>query len=48
MVLGVLGAIIGSVSAAVESPGDVVDLVGKSVEDKREVIRTLILRNDDR
>jgi hypothetical protein len=48
MVLGVLGAIIGSVSAAVESPGDVVDLVGNSVEDKREEIRKLILRNDDR
>lgn len=43
--LSLIGGIIGGTMAALEKPGDVVDMAGKSVEEKRDIIRALVARS---
>lgn len=42
--MGVIGAIVGATVSAIEKPGDLVDLSGKTVEEKRDIIRGIVLQ----
>ncbi|MBF8293729.1 MAG: hypothetical protein HW389_274 [Bacteroidetes bacterium] len=40
--LGVIGAIVGGTASALEKPGDVVDVSGMSIEEKRVLVREMV------
>ena len=47
LMFGVMGAIVGSLSAALDHPDAIVHLAGMTVAEKRKMIETIVTKNQD-